>query len=129
MATILIIDDESGIRYIAKTILSQNPGPEPLTILEASSGSQGLELLTQYHPDLVLLDYRLPDMDGGEWLQQAESLWPTAVLLVSASSELEHIAHQQALIVGTLAKPFKLDKLRITVLDALSRGLRGEVSP
>ncbi|WP_053960019.1 response regulator [Sulfobacillus thermosulfidooxidans] len=129
MATILIIDDESGIRYIAKTILSQNPGADPLTILEASSGSQGLELLTQYHPELVLLDYRLPDMDGSEWLHQAQELRPTAVILVSASSELEHIAHKHSLVVGTLAKPFKLDKLRITVLDALSRGLPGGVSP
>ena len=128
MATILIIDDESGIRYIAKQVLSQNCSGRT-ALIEAATGQEGLRLLGEYRPELVLLDYRLPDMDGNEWLTRAQAICRTAVLLISASSEIEKIAHNQDMVIGSLAKPFKLSKLTFMVCDALSRALPGEVSP
>uniref|UniRef100_B8HJX7 Circadian input-output histidine kinase CikA n=1 Tax=Cyanothece sp. (strain PCC 7425 / ATCC 29141) TaxID=395961 RepID=B8HJX7_CYAP4 len=67
--TILIIDDSEADREAYRRYLGEDPDYS-YRILEAGSGQQGLNLWQQNRPDLVLLDYRLPDLDGLEFLAQ-----------------------------------------------------------
>jgi CheY-like chemotaxis protein len=59
--TILYIEDNSTIRELVRYIIDLRPN---LVYLEAENGKQGLELAQRHHPDLILLDIHLPDMDG-----------------------------------------------------------------
>lgn len=59
-ARILLIEDNAQNRYLARFLLEQR-GHE---ILQAETGSQGLEMASGSHPNLILLDIQLPGMDG-----------------------------------------------------------------
>ncbi|MEH1925203.1 PAS domain-containing protein [Nostoc sp.] len=65
--TLLIVDDSPEDRELYRRYLLRDR-ESSYTILEATLGQQGLELWQQHQPDAVLLDYRLPDMDGLEFL-------------------------------------------------------------
>jgi signal transduction histidine kinase/ActR/RegA family two-component response regulator len=58
---VLLIDDEETSRYVLRQMLS---GSQALSIREADTGAEGLRLIRADRPDLVLLDVRLPDIDG-----------------------------------------------------------------
>lgn len=70
--TILIVDDSPEDRELYRRYLLRDQDYS-YTFLEASLGQQGLELWQQYPVDAVLLDYRLPDLDGLEFLAQLQS--------------------------------------------------------
>ena len=81
--TVMLVDDSETdratyIRYL------QNSSESQYTFVEAETGSEALEIYAQHQPDIVLLDYLLPDLDGLEWLaqwkQQHSSICPVIVL-------------------------------------------------
>jgi signal transduction histidine kinase len=85
-ATILVVDDLEQGRYVAVRIL-RNAG---YRTLEAASGTEGLALAERERPDLVLLDIRLPDIDGFEvcsQLRQNPNLASLAIVQTSATFE------------------------------------------
>ena len=131
MATILIIDDMPGIRYIIGMVVKQtrlDSLESPLDAIEAGNGTEGLDLLARYHPEIVILDNYLPDMNGSEWLERSAVIWPSAVIVTSASTELELIARTHPMAVDILAKPFKLEQLRLMIQEVLSRVLSKDTS-
>ncbi|MEH2211387.1 PAS domain-containing protein [Nostoc sp.] len=69
--TLLIVDDSPEDRELYRRYLLRDR-ESSYTILEATLGQQGLELWQQHQPDAVLLDYRLPDMDGLKFLAQLQ---------------------------------------------------------
>lgn len=69
-ATVLCIEDNPSNLLLIKRIFAQRPG---LELLAATDGRQGLELARTHHPDLILLDVNLPDMDGHEVLVRLRS--------------------------------------------------------
>lgn len=70
---VLIVDDSPEDRELYRRYLRRDR-EYFYTLLEANLGRQGLELWQQHQPDAVLLDYRLPDLDGLEFLAQLQSL-------------------------------------------------------
>jgi len=70
--TILIVDDSPEDRELYRRYLSRDSACA-YTVIEATLGQQGLDLWHQYQPDVVLLDYRLPDLDGVEFLAKLRS--------------------------------------------------------
>ncbi|WP_375495680.1 PAS domain-containing protein [uncultured Nostoc sp.] len=70
---VLIVDDSPEDRELYRRYLLRDR-EYSYTILEATLGQQGLELWQQHQPDVVLLDYRLPDLDGLEFLVQLQLL-------------------------------------------------------
>ena len=104
---VLIIDDEEDIRAIAAMSLSSLGG---LEVSLAENGSAGLQLAAEQTPDVILLDYRMPDMDGLDTLaalRQQPSTAGIPVIFLTASvspSELEHLKEVGA--HGAIAKPF-----------------------
>jgi PAS domain S-box-containing protein len=82
--TLLIVDDSPEDRELYRRYLLRDR-EYSYTILEATLGEQGLELWQQHQPDAVLLDYRLPDLDGLEFLAKLQPLTqqPCPVIVVT----------------------------------------------
>ncbi len=78
MAKILVIDDEEGIRNLLDTLLRR----KGYDIVLAESGRKGLELFRREHPDVIVLDLKMPEMDGLTVLQQLRSLDPKQPVII-----------------------------------------------
>jgi signal transduction histidine kinase/CheY-like chemotaxis protein len=68
LARVLTIDDEETSRFIIRGLL----GDAPYDVIEASSGAEGLAAIADSAPDVVLLDYQLPDMTGLDVLRRVD---------------------------------------------------------
>jgi DNA-binding NtrC family response regulator len=123
---ILIVEDEKLIRMTLRELLEA----EGFRVAEADTGTAGLEYLRTEEVDLVLLDYKLPDIDGIEVLRQIRPLSPeTAIVLVTAHSSIGSAV--EAIKLGAydyLDKPIDQDHLLATIAKALeTTRLRREV--
>ena len=79
---VLIVDDQPFFRSAARAVLSALPGFA--AVGEASSGPEAVAAVTAYAPDLVLLDVRMPGMDGIETTRRIKAERPeTVVVLIS----------------------------------------------
>jgi len=78
MAKVLVIDDEEGIRSLLDTLLRR----KGYDVVLAESGRKGLELFRRERPDVVVLDLKMPGMDGLAVLQQVRSLNPTLPVII-----------------------------------------------
>ena len=90
MIRVVVVDDHTLHRDGTRQILDAYPDLQ--IIGEASSGELALELITQLHPDVVLMDIRLPGMNGIEVTRQLTRDHPDIrVLMVSAYDEDEYV--------------------------------------
>ena len=124
-ATVLLVDDEDLIRWSLRERLKKD-GYE---ILEAETGNAALEQLKQ-GVDLVLLDYRLPDIDGLSVLREIKRIDPdTLVILLTSFVNVETAVEAMRLGAFHFAnKPFNLDEISALVARALeTTRLRREV--
>jgi two-component system response regulator AlgR len=113
---LLIVDDEPPARERLRSLLDELGGIEVAG--EAASGGEALELCDQLAPDVVLLDIRMPGMDGIETARHLTALeHPPAVIFTTAYDEhaLEAFDTQA---VGYLLKPVRREKLARAVRHA-----------
>ena len=117
-ARVLVVDDEKLIRWSVAERL-QRGGYE---VVSAESGEQALEILAGTQPDLMLLDVRLPGIDGVQTLQRALTLHPDlAVLMMSAHSTVDiAVDAMKHGAVDFLVKPFPFQALDAAVERAIS---------
>ena len=117
-ARILVVDDEKLIRWSVAERL-QRDGYE---VLSAESGEQALELVGASPPDVMLLDVKLPGIDGVVTLQRALALHPeVAVLMMSAHSTVDvAVEAMKHGAIDFLVKPFQLNTLVAAVERALA---------
>jgi len=117
-ARILVVDDEKLIRWSVGERL-QRGGYE---VLSAESGEEALEVLAAQAPDLILLDVRLPGIDGLETLQRALTQAPElAVLMMSAHSTVDiAVEAMKRGAIDFLVKPFPFQALDAAVERALA---------
>lgn len=83
--TVLIVDDDAGIRMGTRLRL-RSAGYQTL---EAGDGQQGIDMAVEHRPDVVILDVRMPVMDGLtalNWLKNEEITKNTPVIVISASN-------------------------------------------
>src|SRR5690606_2255389 len=110
---VLIVDDQNGIRLLLMEVFNS----EGYHTTQASSGKVALEIVRSERPDLVLLDMKIPGMDGLEILKHIKAIDPTiTVIMMTAYGELDMI--NQAAELGAVkhfTKPFDIDELRIEV--------------
>lgn len=106
---VLIVDDELPARERLKSLLVEIPGTE--VVGEATNGEQSLTRAYELTPDVVLLDVRMPGMDGIEVAQHLNALAePPAVIFTTAFDEYAVNAFE-AHAVGYLLKPIRKEKL------------------
>ncbi|WP_050616618.1 response regulator [Bacillus testis] len=110
---ILIVDDQFGIRILLNEVLQK----EGYETFQAANGVQALDIAEKYSPDLVLLDMKIPGMDGIEILKRMKAKdQGIAVIIMTAYGELDMI--QKAKDLGAIthfAKPFDIDDIRSAV--------------
>jgi CheY-like chemotaxis protein len=115
MAKILVIDDEPGIRNLLDTLLRR----KGYDVVVADGGQEGLELFRQEHPDVIVLDLKMPEMDGVTVLQHIRNLKPgQPVIILTGAGTPEMEQRVYALGVSEFVhKEFSLHRLG----DALKR--------
>src|SRR3954464_13248359 len=89
-ATVLLVDDGPENRMLIRAILER----AGYQVLVADSGAAGLHLLEQHQPDLIVLDYMMPEMDGAEVARRVrarERTQDVPIIMLTASHEEPHI--------------------------------------
>ena len=89
-AKILIIDDELAIRRLLRLTLESNG----FGIMEASTAKDGIYLAASGHPDAIILDLGLPDMDGLQVLNKIREWSKVPIVILSVRAEDFHRARQ-----------------------------------
>ena len=116
MKKILIIDDELIIRTSCERTLA----PKGYMVTSASSGAEGLACLEKEDFSVVLLDFKMPDMDGMEVLKKIHASWPSSrVIIITGYSMVDTAV--RALRSGAynyIEKPFTPDKILSAVKEA-----------
>lgn len=109
MLKILIVDDQSGIRALLKELFVLK-GYE---VVVASNGQQALEFVQKAPPEIVLLDMKIPGMDGLQVLKRLREQVPAArVIMMTAYGELGVVREAMRLgAVKMIAKPFDIHEL------------------
>lgn len=117
--TVLLVEDDQGLRESLATVLSY----QGLTILQAASAEDGVDLLDEHDPDLLVLDVNLPGQDGLGLLRDLRQAGDARqVLLLTARHEVEdRVAGLDAGADDYLPKPFALDELLARVRALLRR--------
>lgn len=110
---VLVVDDDQYLRKIVRSLLIGFGVPR---VYEAGDGAQGLELMQQFRPDLVLTDWEMPMLDGAEMvrlIRQPSSPYATVgIIMMTAHTERHRI--QKAMRLGVneiIAKPFSAKSL------------------
>ena len=127
---VLVVDDEMGPRESLRMILKPR-----YEIATAESGEAALKTLGTFHPDLIFMDIKMPQMDGIELLRRIKGTDPSIeVVIITAYASLETV--KNALTHGAfeyLIKPFSRQDLEETAKRALARrqdgiGTRNQLS-
>jgi DNA-binding response OmpR family regulator len=118
MSKIMAVDDEQNILELVKLYL----GREGHQIDTASSGAQALSKLTQFNPDLVILDLMLPDMDGLEVCRHIRAKSNIPVMMLTARKEdIDKIVGLEMGADDYLTKPFNPRELIARIKAVLRR--------
>lgn len=116
---ILVVDDERSIRSFIKTFLSVYG----YGVFEAAKGKEALTESVSVHPDVIILDLGLPDMDGREVIVKIRKRTKTPIIILSVRDDpLEKIAALDAGADDYLTKPFSVGEL-LARLNAVMRRL------
>jgi two-component system KDP operon response regulator KdpE len=120
-ARVLVVDDEPAILRAVQTNLTRHE----FQVGTADSGQQALESVERFHPDVLLLDLGLPDMDGLDVIREIRRHSSTPIVVLSVrGAERDKV---QALDLGAddyLTKPFGVDELLARVRVALRHAAR-----
>ena len=120
MNTILVIDDDDQLRISFCKLLRE----ENYSVLGAASGEAGVDIVTQQPLDLVILDMRLPGMDGMETFKQIKNVEPKLpVIIVTAFGTTETAI--EATKMGAydyVLKPFEIPEMLNLITQAIDAG-------
>ena len=126
MSKLLVIEDETPLRRALRIFLEAHD----YTVVIAANGTEGLALAAREHPDVVILDLGLPDMDG---VAVATALrgWSNVPIVVLSARDAESVK-VAALDAGAddyVTKPFGMNEFLARVRAALRRATTGEEAP
>lgn len=115
---LLLVDDEKNIlKSLRRVFFAENHD-----IFVASSGKEALAVLEHEHIDLIISDYKMPEMTGVELLVEAKNRWPDTIrIMLTGYAEIKIIlsAINEGAIYKFITKPWNDDDLRLTVTLAL----------
>jgi CheY-like chemotaxis protein len=113
---VLVVDDEPDIRSLVAMIL-EGAGH---TVIEAGDGKRGFDLMVSESPDVVLLDLRMPVIDGWEFMRRVREQGIKGPKMIGVSAHASPDSIKEAREAGCddyVSKPFAMDDL----LDAVER--------
>lgn len=117
-STILIVDDEKSLRDSMKILLSDS-----YNVIFAVDGKEAIQKVQEFIPDLVLLDIRLPEIDGLEVLRHIKDIEPDLdVIMVTAMNTVEHAV--EAIKAGAydyVTKPFDIAAISTLIAKVLEQ--------
>jgi two-component system KDP operon response regulator KdpE len=119
---ILVVDDERPIRNFLRASLNKQ-----YTILEVENGGEAIEAAAINHPDIVLLDLGLPDMDGMDVIRRIREWTDMPIIVISVrDGEQDKVAAFDAGADDYLSKPFGISELLARIRVALRRANKPE---
>ena len=119
LARVVIAEDEAIIRLDLKEILT-SAGYD--VVGESGRGDEAVEMVAEHEPDLVILDIKMPGLDGLQAAREITSRHQVAVMLLTAFSQRDLIEEaRDAGVSAYLVKPFQARELLPAVADVLSR--------
>ena len=108
---VLIVDDSDRNRKLARDVL----GLAGFRTLDAATASEGIALANEHLPDVILMDLRLPDLDGAEAARRLQVGSRTSKIPIVAVTALQLDGGDDRLrdagFAGYVAKPFDIDEL------------------
>ena len=118
---VLIADDVQETRRSTRLMLSMISEVEVVAI--ASNGLQAVNMSREHHPDIVVLDINMPEMDGLSAFKQIARIHPdTGCIIISAEKESTTLREAMSLgIRDYLFKPFTVDELEQAVVEVSTR--------
>ena len=117
-ARILVVDDEPQLIRVLRTGLKSRG----YDVRGASDGEIGLETFSEWHPDLVITDLAMPNVDGLEFCRRLRAISQVPIIVLSAKGEEK--TKVEALDIGAddfVTKPFGIDELLARVRASLRR--------
>ena len=116
--TILVIDDQANVRTLLKDYLSS----QGYRVVTANDGQMGLFVARHEHPNLILLDLMMPNMDGYQFISQLRRESETPVIMITAKQqEAEIIKGFDLGADDYITKPFRLRELLVRMRAVLRR--------
>jgi CheY-like chemotaxis protein len=123
---VLVVDDDAALRELLQLAL----GELGYAIAFAADGAEALELARLQRPSLVLLDWRMPKLDGEATAAALRAMYGAALPIVVMSVASQPTASSARQLGATfLPKPFALDELLRVVAAAVARGAAGGTPP
>jgi DNA-binding response OmpR family regulator len=124
-ATVLVVEDEPKIRELVRSYLER----AGVSVVSTGSGAEALTLHAELHPDLVVLDLRLPDIAGETVAAEIRRLGATPIIMLTAKvSEADRIAGLELGADDYLTKPFSPRELVLRVQAVLRRSVGSPVA-
>ncbi len=124
--TLLVVDDEPQIRRVLQAILS-NAGYD---VVEAKNGEEAVERVLRERPDLILMDFNLPDMSGPETCRRIRLSFAGSIIMVTVrNSERDKIEALDSGADDYVVKPFVTGELLARVRAALRRSMAEQPPP
>jgi CheY-like chemotaxis protein len=107
MKTVLVIEDDKDLRELVAMML-EDAG---LCVLAAGNGQEGLDRVQMRMPDLILLDMKMPVMNGWQFAAEFRARYGAAApIVVITAAEHASLRAQEIGAVGWISKPFEMDE-------------------
>ncbi len=119
MANILVVDDQLGVRRL----LFETFKEEHHTVEMAADGIEALQIMQNFHPDLILMDMKMPGMNGLETLRRIRAMGNKVdVIMMTAYGDSQNMVQAKGLdVIHYLSKPFDLFELRDLVREVFRK--------
>lgn len=115
--TVLVVDDDQDLRSLVALVLEE----EGYEVETAADGKQGLDAVKRAMPDLILLDMKMPVMDGWEFAREFRARFngQAPIVVLTAAADAKKRAEETG-AVDWIGKPFDLD----TLVNVVGRDIR-----
>jgi len=122
MIRVVLVDDQNLIRQGVRSLLELTG--DIVVVAEAADGDEGLSAIRREHPDVVLLDLRMPKKDGVEVLRilRAEGSLPPTIILTTFDDDSALLEAVRAGAKGFLLKDVSLEQLKAAICDVAAGG-------
>ncbi|MEY8876569.1 MAG: response regulator, partial [Leptothrix sp. (in: b-proteobacteria)] len=133
MKRVLVVDDSALMRKLLSGVLVEGG----YDVRSARNGTEAVEEVVRWQPDVITLDINMPEMDGLTALSLIMAARPTPVVMVSSLTERGALATFEALALGAvdfIPKPggtisLHVDDIRVQLLDKVASASRARLGP